>query len=73
MIAFRTKSTLVHYHDEYFNCKEVVEEEGNDNDNDENGLVIGAYEVSFCDDVGTYRDYGLTMFNKHLSIRQATH
>eukprot|EP00957_Ditylum_brightwellii_P172810 13155759-Ditylum_brightwellii.AAC.1 len=86
------KSTLIWHKDEYFNYKGVVGENKNDNDEDENGLAIGAYEAAFCADVGatyvyemnrkildklcfagTYRDNGLTIFNRHLSLRQAIH
>eukprot|EP00957_Ditylum_brightwellii_P013067 986912-Ditylum_brightwellii.AAC.2 len=92
MIAFRMKSTLIGYKDEYFNYKGVVGENKNDNNEDENGLAIGAYEAAFCADVGatyvykmnrkildklrfagTYHDDRLTIFNKHLSLRQAIH
>eukprot|EP00957_Ditylum_brightwellii_P210777 15365384-Ditylum_brightwellii.AAC.2 len=92
MIAFGMKSTLVCYKDEYFNYKGVVGGNDSDNDEDENGLAIGAYEEAFCANVGatniykmkrrifnkllfvgTYHDNGLTIFNEHLSIRQAIH
>eukprot|EP00957_Ditylum_brightwellii_P068926 5231917-Ditylum_brightwellii.AAC.1 len=92
MITFGMKSTLIRYKDEYFNYKGVVGEKESDNNEVENGLAIGAYEVVFCADVGatyvykmnrkildklhfagTYHDNGLTIFNKHLSLRQATH
>ena len=52
MIAFGMKLTLIHSRDECFNYKGVIGEDGNDNAEDENGLVIGAYEVAFCADVG---------------------
>eukprot|EP00957_Ditylum_brightwellii_P029158 2203807-Ditylum_brightwellii.AAC.1 len=44
------KSTLIHYQDGYFNYKGVVGEDRNDNNKDENGLAIGAYEAAFCAD-----------------------
>eukprot|EP00957_Ditylum_brightwellii_P019434 1466154-Ditylum_brightwellii.AAC.1 len=52
MIAFGMKATLIIYCDEYFNYKGVVGENVNDDDEDENGLAIGAYEAAFCADVG---------------------
>eukprot|EP00957_Ditylum_brightwellii_P035672 2704652-Ditylum_brightwellii.AAC.1 len=52
MIAFGMKATLIRYQDEYFNYKGVTEEGVNDGDEDENRLVIGAYEAAFCADMG---------------------
>ena len=53
MIAFGMKTTLVRYEDKYYNYKGVVGgESGNEEQNeDENGLAIGAYEAAFCADV----------------------
>eukprot|EP00957_Ditylum_brightwellii_P058327 4422315-Ditylum_brightwellii.AAC.1 len=50
MIAFGIKSTLICYTDEYFNYKGVIEENNSDNNEDENGLAIGAYKAAFCAD-----------------------
>eukprot|EP00957_Ditylum_brightwellii_P196289 14955091-Ditylum_brightwellii.AAC.1 len=52
MIAFGMKATLIRYHNEYFNYKGVVEENGIDGNEDENGLAIREYESAFCVDVG---------------------
>eukprot|EP00957_Ditylum_brightwellii_P003843 291853-Ditylum_brightwellii.AAC.1 len=45
MIAFGKKSTLICYRNEYFNYKGVVGEDRKGNDEDKNGLAIGAYEA----------------------------
>eukprot|EP00957_Ditylum_brightwellii_P076484 5812905-Ditylum_brightwellii.AAC.1 len=42
--------TLVRFQDQYFNYKGVVGNEEEQNDEDNNGLTIGAFEVTFCAD-----------------------
>eukprot|EP00957_Ditylum_brightwellii_P107396 8195023-Ditylum_brightwellii.AAC.1 len=50
MIAFGMKTTLVRFQDQYFNYKGVVGNDEEQNDEDNNGLAIGAFEVAFCAD-----------------------
>eukprot|EP00957_Ditylum_brightwellii_P115700 8825392-Ditylum_brightwellii.AAC.1 len=47
------KTTLVQYKDEYYNYKGEVEvgSENEEQNEDENGLAIGAYEAAFWADV----------------------
>eukprot|EP00957_Ditylum_brightwellii_P042663 3230417-Ditylum_brightwellii.AAC.1 len=52
MIAFGMKLTLIHYKDEYFNYKGVIDDNANDTNEDKNGLAIGSYKAAFCADVG---------------------
>eukprot|EP00957_Ditylum_brightwellii_P144140 10981983-Ditylum_brightwellii.AAC.1 len=52
MIAFRIKTTLIRYRDEYFIYKGVVGENGSNGDEDEKKIAIGGYESAFCADVG---------------------
>eukprot|EP00957_Ditylum_brightwellii_P014467 1089421-Ditylum_brightwellii.AAC.1 len=47
MIAFRMKTTLVCFQDEYYNYKGVVEEESKTNNEDNNGLVDKVAEGKF--------------------------
>eukprot|EP00957_Ditylum_brightwellii_P186047 14165037-Ditylum_brightwellii.AAC.1 len=50
MIAFGMKTPLVQFQDQYFNYKGVVGNKEEQNDEDNNGLVIGAFEAAFCAD-----------------------
>eukprot|EP00957_Ditylum_brightwellii_P136815 10433000-Ditylum_brightwellii.AAC.1 len=50
MIAFGMKATLVRFQDQYFNYKGVVGNEEEQNDEDNNGLAIGAFKAAFCTD-----------------------
>eukprot|EP00957_Ditylum_brightwellii_P192812 14680801-Ditylum_brightwellii.AAC.1 len=42
--------TLVRFQDQYFNYRGVVGNEEEQNDEDNNGLAIGAFKVAFCAD-----------------------
>eukprot|EP00957_Ditylum_brightwellii_P176167 13414064-Ditylum_brightwellii.AAC.1 len=51
MIAFGMKTTLVHFNDKYCNDKGVEDEAAEIEEEDNNGLEFGAYEVAFCADL----------------------
>eukprot|EP00957_Ditylum_brightwellii_P137731 10499968-Ditylum_brightwellii.AAC.1 len=44
------KTTLVRFQDQYFNYKGDVGSEEEQNNEDNNGLAIGAFEAAFCAD-----------------------
>eukprot|EP00957_Ditylum_brightwellii_P156987 11947703-Ditylum_brightwellii.AAC.1 len=48
MIAFGMKKILVQFQNKYYNYKGVVDEMTEMEDEDNNGLAIGAYEAAFC-------------------------
>eukprot|EP00957_Ditylum_brightwellii_P166859 12700441-Ditylum_brightwellii.AAC.1 len=50
MIAFAMKTTLVRFQDQYYNYKGVVGSEEELENEDSNGLAIGAFEAAFCTD-----------------------
>eukprot|EP00957_Ditylum_brightwellii_P041008 3105033-Ditylum_brightwellii.AAC.1 len=50
MIAFGMKTTLVQFQDQYFNYKGVVGNEEEQNNEDNNGLAIGAFKAAVCAD-----------------------
>eukprot|EP00957_Ditylum_brightwellii_P021195 1597687-Ditylum_brightwellii.AAC.1 len=57
MIAFGMKIMLVHFQDQYYNYKGVVNCDENKTNEDGNGLAIGAYTSAFCADISTAYTY----------------
>eukprot|EP00957_Ditylum_brightwellii_P173881 13237811-Ditylum_brightwellii.AAC.1 len=57
MIAFGIKTTLVYFQDKHYNYKEVVGEEGKQENEDNNGLAIRVFEAAFCTDTGAMYIY----------------
>eukprot|EP00957_Ditylum_brightwellii_P046459 3526279-Ditylum_brightwellii.AAC.1 len=71
MIAFGMKTTLVRFQDQYFNYNGVVGNEEEQNDEDNNGLAIGAFEAAFCTDMmGSYQDDELAIFDERRTVKQ---
>eukprot|EP00957_Ditylum_brightwellii_P138282 10540039-Ditylum_brightwellii.AAC.1 len=64
MIAYGMKTTLVCFQDKYYNHKGIVEEGSKTNIEDNNCLVIGAFESAFCTDVGATYIYRM---NKNIT------
>eukprot|EP00957_Ditylum_brightwellii_P060223 4573829-Ditylum_brightwellii.AAC.1 len=53
IIAFGMKTTLFQFQDQYYNYKGVVGSEEEEENEDNNGLAIGAFKAAFCTDTST--------------------
>eukprot|EP00957_Ditylum_brightwellii_P131006 9993053-Ditylum_brightwellii.AAC.1 len=62
MISFGMKTTLVCFQDKYYSYKEVMKENGRIEDEDNNGLAIGAFKAAFC--VGMGATYVYEMYEE---------
>eukprot|EP00957_Ditylum_brightwellii_P004067 309036-Ditylum_brightwellii.AAC.1 len=57
MIAFGMKTVLICFQDRYCNYKGIVEEGSKTDNEDGNGLAIGAFETAFCTNVAAIYVY----------------
>eukprot|EP00957_Ditylum_brightwellii_P009334 706349-Ditylum_brightwellii.AAC.1 len=57
MIAIEIKTMPIQFQDQYYNYKGVVNEDGDETNEDNNGLAIGAFELAFCTDISATYTY----------------